>query len=73
MSWWTYVTETAGTDNQSVIARKVGISQPSVSQWRKSTPKPESVRAFAKAYGQPVINAYIAAGLLTEDEAREIC
>lgn len=73
MTWWNYVRETAGTDNQADIARKVGVSQPSISQWRTSTPKPESVRAFAQAYGRPVVEAVIAAGILTEKEAREIC
>lgn len=73
VSWWNYVMEISANASHSEIARKVGVSQPSVTQWRKSAPKAASVRAFATAYDVPVIRAYIAAGYLTEDEAREIC
>jgi transcriptional regulator with XRE-family HTH domain len=73
MSWWEFVVKTAGTDNQSEIARKMGIAQPSVSQWKKSTPKLETVRQFAEAYNIPLIDAHIGAGFITEAEARVIC
>jgi transcriptional regulator with XRE-family HTH domain len=73
MSWWEFVVETAGTNNQSEIGRRMGIKQPSVSQWRTSSPKKDTVRRFAAVYGIPVIKAYIAAGYLTEEEARQIC
>lgn len=73
MSWWNFVVATAGTDNQSEIARRMGITQPSVSQWKSSRPKPETVELFARNYGVPYIRALIAAGYITEDQAREIC
>lgn len=73
MTWWDFVTETAGTDNQSEIGRRLGITQPSVSQWKTSAPKKETVRRFADEYEVPVVRAFIAAGYFTEAEARQIC
>lgn len=73
MSWWEFVVETAGTDNQTQIGKKLGITQPSVSQWKTSAPKGDTVRRFAAVYNVPVVRALIAAGYLTEDEARQIC
>lgn len=73
MSWWKFVVETAGTENQSEIARTMGISQPSVSQWKTSRPKPETVELFAEKFKVPYIRALIAAGYITEAKAREIC
>ena len=69
--WWTYVTEiTAGATLES-IARQVNVSQGTVSRWQASTPKPGTVAAFAKAYGRPVLEAFVAAGFLTPEEASE--
>lgn len=73
MSWWNYVVATAGTDNQSEIARTMGISQPSISQWKTSRPKPETVEQFANAYKVPYIKALIAAGYITDKQAGEYC
>lgn len=70
MTWWDYVTDRGG-DNQSVIARRLGIPTATVSRWQGSTPKPESVAAFARAYGRPALEAFVAAGFLTADEAGE--
>lgn len=72
-AWWAYVMEVSGNASHTSIASKVGLSQPSVSQWRTSRPRPTTIRAFAAAYNRPVVEAFIGAGLLTEDEAREIC
>jgi len=69
--WWTYVTEiTAGATLES-IARQVHVSQGTVSRWQASTPKPGTVAAFAKAYGRPVLEAFVAAGLLAPEDAEE--
>lgn len=70
MTWWEYVTRIGG-DNQSVIARKIGLSTATVSRWRKSAPTPENVGLFAKKFEQPVLEAFIAAGFLTPEEAGE--
>lgn len=70
MRWWSYVTQVSG-GNQTEIAYKVGVSVPSVSRWRTSAPKPQNVVAFARAYDRPVIEAFIAAGYLTEADVQE--
>lgn len=72
-SWWAFVARVSGDESQSDIARKLGISQPSVSQWRTSAPKVASVRAFAAAYEVPAVLALIAAEYFTDDELREFC
>lgn len=68
MSWWEYVVKVAG-DNQAEIAYKSGLSQPSIWRWQKNVPKPQNVATFARAYNRPVIEAFVAAGYLDEDEA----
>ncbi|MBO2461124.1 helix-turn-helix transcriptional regulator [Spirillospora sp. NPDC000708] len=71
-TWWEYVVRTAGTDNQSEIARKIGRDQSSLNKWPQGAkPRVESVRAFADGYGRPILEAMVAAGILTEEEARQ--
>ncbi|WP_242890752.1 hypothetical protein [Actinomadura litoris] len=71
-TWWKYVCETAGTDNQSTIAARIGRHPSSLNKWPQgATPRVESVRAFAEAYDRPILEAFVAAGLLTEEEARQ--
>ncbi|MGI5274679.1 helix-turn-helix domain-containing protein [Nonomuraea sp. CA-218870] len=70
MRWWDYVSRVAGaTATPSEIARRVGLTPSSVTRWQISTPKPETAAAFARAYGRPVIEALIAAGVVTAEEA----
>lgn len=69
MTWWAYVQTWCGQDNPTDIGRKIGIAGPTVHRWNRSEPKPDSVRAFADAYGRPVIEAFIAAGFLTPEQA----
>ena len=71
MTWWEYVSKTAPTDTNDAIARAAGVTAPTVSRWRTFTPRPEAVSAFARAYGRPVLEAFIAAGFLTPEEAGE--
>lgn len=71
VTWWDYVTGAAGGDDQATIARKSGVGQSMVSRWRTSVPRPENAAAFARAYGRPVLEAFIAAGFLTPEEAGE--
>lgn len=68
MTWWQYVQQVSGTTNQTEIAKKVGLSGPSVSRWRTSAPKPPNAAAFARAYGRPVIEAFIAARFLNPED-----
>jgi hypothetical protein len=69
VTWWEYVQRIAGTASPSEISRRTGIGQSSVGRWGSSSPKPESVAAFARAYERPVLEAFVAAGFLTEEEA----
>lgn len=70
MTWWEYVQRIAGSATSSEISRRTGINQSSITRWQISSPRPESVAAFARAYGRPVLEAFIAAGFLTEEEAQ---
>lgn len=71
MTWIEYVSDIARGDTQTEIGYKTGVSGPSVSRWKESAPRPESVAAFARAYHRPVLEAFIAAGFLTEEEANQ--
>lgn len=70
MSWMDYVRQHGGSVNTE-IAKRVGVTPQSIGRWHASEPKPELVRAFAKAYGRPVLEAFVAAGLLTAEDANE--
>jgi len=71
MNWWQYVQTWCGQDNPTDIGRKIGIAGPTVHRWLRSEPKPDSVRAFAQAYGRPTLEAFVAAGFLTPEQANE--
>lgn len=72
MTWWAYVQRHAEGENNSVIARKVGLTPSSVGRWAKDTrPDPIPAAAFARAYGRPVLEAFVAAGFLTPEEAKQ--
>ncbi|WP_141575962.1 helix-turn-helix transcriptional regulator [Actinomadura sp. WMMA1423] len=71
-TWWQYVVRHAGTENQSEIARRIGRDQSSLNKWPQGAkPRVESVRAFAEAYRRPILEAMVAAGILSEEEARQ--
>ena len=70
VTWWDYVQRIAGTASPSEISRRTGIGQSSIGRWGGASPKPESVATFAEAYGRPVLEAFIAAGFLTEEQAK---
>lgn len=71
MTWWEYVQRVSRGATQVQIAQRTGIEQTSVSRWKRGTGgvRPDSVAAFARAYGRPVIEAYVAAGYLDEQDA----
>lgn len=70
-TWWQYVSDVTERATLESVARKVDVSQATVSRWQASTPKPENVADFARAYGRPVLEAFVAAGFLTADEAKQ--
>lgn len=71
MTWWQYVQSVAGGDQQNAIARRLGVDQSTVSRWKASgiPGKPENVVALARAYGRPVLEAFVAAGFLSKEDA----
>lgn len=73
MPWWRYVLQHSGGDANATIAKHVGVTAPSVGRWSRGTnPDPAQAAAFARHYGRPVLEAFIAAGFLTAEEAGEI-
>lgn len=72
MSWSSYVKRVSRDAPQSAIAKRAGISQSAVGRWKDSAPKPGNVRAFAVAYDRPVLEAFIEAGFLTQQDANLI-
>ncbi|MEV0994697.1 helix-turn-helix transcriptional regulator [Nonomuraea sp. NPDC050202] len=69
MSWWEYVERVSGGISQDAIGKRMGMRQTSISRWQSTTPKPQTVAAFARAFDRPVLEAFIAAGFLTEEDA----
>lgn len=74
LGWSEYVALVVGTDRQTDAAHKTGIDQTTISRWLKPETSSmrrtsQSVRAFARGYGRPVLEAFVVAGFLTEDEA----
>lgn len=72
MTWWTYVQRHAAGARNAHIAAAIGITPSSVGRWSSgSNPDPAQAAAFARAYGRPVLEAFVAAGFLTPREAGE--
>lgn len=69
VTWWEYVQRIAERSSQIEIAKRSDISAATISRWQRGTPQPDSAAAFARAYGRPVIEAFVAAGYLSEVEA----
>lgn len=71
-TWPEYVRRIAGGMKQEQISEVTGISQTSISAWLRgapTTPKAESVIAFARGFSQPAVEALAAAGYLDAVEA----
>jgi transcriptional regulator with XRE-family HTH domain len=70
--WARYVRDVAGNLNQLEIAAKTGIAQSNVGRWLRGEPgipKADSVVALARAFDRPPVEALVAAGYITEEEA----
>lgn len=72
--WAVYVTvvSAGAEERQQDVAERSGVTQATISRWAggKATPtNPAKVAAFAKAYGRNVLEAFIAAGMLEEEDA----
>lgn len=70
--WSQYVRRITGKSTQMDIAAKTGIAQTNIGRWLRGAPgapKVESVVALARAFNQPPVEALVAAGYLTAQEA----
>jgi DNA-binding transcriptional regulator YdaS (Cro superfamily) len=70
-SWSAYVRRLTGDEPQDQVGRKVGLNGSTINRWRNgSRPgKPGEVAALAVAYGGNVLEAFVAAGFLTPEQA----
>ena len=69
--WPTYVRRIAGGLTQAQIADKTGAAPSNVGRWlrgERGIPTATNVIAFARAFGQPIMEAMVAAGYFTPDE-----
>jgi len=70
VKWWQYVQDVSDGAQQSEIARRLRVDQSTVSRWKGGVPgKPENVVRFAREYRRPVLEAFVAAGFLTTEDA----
>lgn len=79
--WAAYVRAVAGDVPAQAIADRIsehigrGISQPTVNRWLNGQYsgelKPGNVAAFATAFGRPVLQAFLAAGLLNREDVEK--
>lgn len=71
-TWWDYVKDVTQGAQQNEIADKTGLAAPTISRWKTGSQgtRPENVAAFARAYGRPVLEAFVAAGFLSREEAK---
>lgn len=74
-SWAEYVRRVTRNMTQAAAAELAGVNQAAIGRWIRGTtetPRAESVIAFARALEQQPIQALVAAGFITEDEAPEV-
>jgi hypothetical protein len=69
--WSTYLRELTRGEPQDAVGRKAGVNGSTVYRWRHgSRPgRPAEVAALAVAYGGNVLEAFVAAGYLTPEQA----
>jgi len=69
--WAKYVDSLTQGESQDAVGAKVGVAGSTISRWRSgSRPgKPAEVAAFAVTYGRNVLEAFVAAGFLTPEQA----
>jgi transcriptional regulator with XRE-family HTH domain len=70
--WIAYVEALMGDDNQTQAAARTGIAQTTIGRWLNGVKAPTEaakVAAFAQGYEHEVLEAFVAAGMLTEEQA----
>lgn len=70
-TWWKYLQEITGGASNVEVARKVGFHESNMSKWnRGANPDVEFVVKIARAYRVNVLEALVAAGVITAPEAQ---
>jgi transcriptional regulator with XRE-family HTH domain len=70
--WIAYVEALMGEDTQTQAAARTGIAQTTIGRWLNGVKAPTEaakVAAFAQGYQRNVIEAFVAAGMLTGEQA----
>ena len=72
MTWAEYFTRLTRGETQTQIGKRIGVDQTTVGRWLRNEKKPTdagTVAHAAQTYGGNVLEAFVAAGFLTEEEA----
>ena len=68
--WWEYVTKVIGKDTYSAAANRAGFDKSAFTRWKNGArADPDFVVKFARNYNRNVLEALVAAGFLTDEEA----
>ncbi|QBZ30797.1 XRE family transcriptional regulator [Corynebacterium diphtheriae subsp. lausannense] len=69
--WWDYITGIIGDSTYSQAATKAGFDKSAFTRWKKGArADPDFVVKIARAYDANVLEALVAAGFITEAEAK---
>jgi transcriptional regulator with XRE-family HTH domain len=71
-TWSDYVRRVAGTLTHAQIAQKSGVASSNVGRWLRGEPglpRAETVIAFARSFNESPMEAMVAAGYFTHEEA----
>lgn len=70
--WIAYVRAVIGDDTQTRAGERTMLGQTTIGRWLNGAKAPTEaakVAAFAQGYGRNVLEAFVAAGMLTDDQA----
>lgn len=72
--WWAYFRDVAGTEDGATIAEAAGVTPSQVSRWKSGKNQPDAAKMvrFARYYGRPPLEALIAGGFITAEEASAV-
>ncbi|MGW4426398.1 helix-turn-helix domain-containing protein [Streptosporangium sp. NPDC004631] len=69
-TWWQYVERITSGATQRAIAATIDVDKATVWRWKTGTaPSPEAVIRLARAYQRPIVEALVASGAITPEEA----
>jgi len=73
-NWVEYVARLLGDEQQVVTAQRLGVNQGTISRWRTGKKVPTDaalIAAFAAEYGRNPVEAFVAAGALSWEVAKD--